>query len=608
MLSRVRQATGIIEAIVDTDERFGARTRICDGSFHIVSSAGHSRSSWCQHHARRPIAEREKKTPPTSAKGTTASKGDGSSTSAKDATASKGDGTSTSAKDTTASKGDGTSTLPFTTEVSLRCPAAFVPKKLRRVQGLRSPQGVRCLFKGEAFVSEASDLIGVDSPLLKWDPEYLERHLPKDMEWSVYNRGTRKIVMGHTSRYMNWADLAKLDASGLDTTAGEKRFTPVRRVDMTFASFMAATSSFERALRKSQAKGEAAATDPPYLGAELLLRPSMEDEDGIAHVGSTIRRDLVRGMLENPALRELITTDRLPRLNQLHMFVGSARTLYHCHYDIQPNLHVQLVGRKRFILFPPEEYERLHPFPVHHDYDRRAQIDLDAPDDSLFPGCTSARGVVVELEPNDVLYIPPCWWHHVQTLTTPCVSMACNFFPHVKGEARPECVDSAGHKLPVDRRHFGLGERAVELMAIRWLEEFLGRMLAPITSGAAGLSIGEERASKDGSSWGGPEKERAVAQWMVAMGGAAASRLLARGRREEARGVPPLMSPPTDLPEMQHKGKVAFNELDTFLRIRLALELGDPKAPPHSEFMRVADLVDAFIVKAVRHRGFDRKR
>ena len=84
-----------------------------------------------------------------------------------------------------------------------------------------------------------------------------------------------------------------------------------------------------------------------------------------------------------------------------------------------------LVG-KRFILFDPADWPSLYPFGCHHDLDRRSQLDLDdeAFNDAHFPNWKHARGKVVELSPGDCLYIPPYWWHHVQTLTTPCVSMA----------------------------------------------------------------------------------------------------------------------------------------------------------------------------------------
>ena len=49
------------------------------------------------------------------------------------------------------------------------------------------------------------------------------------------------------------------------------------------------------------------------------------------------------------SLKQLMDSGQLPLMKQVHLFVGSARTLYHCHYDLQPNLHVQLVGSKRCV-------------------------------------------------------------------------------------------------------------------------------------------------------------------------------------------------------------------------------------------------------------------
>ena len=46
------------------------------------------------------------------------------------------------------------------------------------------------------------------------------------------------------------------------------------------------------------------------------------------------------------------------------------------HYDEQQNFFVQLVGQKRCILFPPENYERLYPHPVYHPHDRQSQVKL----------------------------------------------------------------------------------------------------------------------------------------------------------------------------------------------------------------------------------------
>jgi hypothetical protein len=181
------------------------------------------------------------------------------------------------------------------------------------------------------------------------------------------------------------------------------------------------------------------------------------------------------------------------------------------HYDLNPNLHIQLVGRKRFVICPPEEWNNLYPFPVHHDFDRRSQLDLDAPDAARHSRAHRAKGFLVELEPGDALYIPPLWWHHVQTLTTPCVSVACWLYdlqpterdmmpssaaaaslerlkaeqlPPVASRSRaaagaciaraPPCVCNSfgGH-------FFGLSRGGAELSLLRWVEQVRNRHPTP---------------------------------------------------------------------------------------------------------------------------------
>jgi len=44
------------------------------------------------------------------------------------------------------------------------------------------------------------------------------------------------------------------------------------------------------------------------------------------------------------------------------------------HYDEQENFFAQIQGRKRFLLFHPDQYENLYPYPVHHPHDRQSQV------------------------------------------------------------------------------------------------------------------------------------------------------------------------------------------------------------------------------------------
>lgn len=46
------------------------------------------------------------------------------------------------------------------------------------------------------------------------------------------------------------------------------------------------------------------------------------------------------------------------------------------HYDEQQNFFAQIKGHKRCILFPPDQFECLYPYPVHHPCDRQSQVSF----------------------------------------------------------------------------------------------------------------------------------------------------------------------------------------------------------------------------------------
>jgi hypothetical protein len=111
------------------------------------------------------------------------------------------------------------------------------------------------------------------------------------------------------------------------------------------------------------------------------------------------------------------------------------------HYDLNYNFHVQVFGEKHFLLFPPEEHEKVYLFPRIHPHHRRSQIDLDHIDINKFPRFLAAKGAMevritepayyflaftfvtveyftaqVTLKAGDILYLPPFWFHHVTNL------------------------------------------------------------------------------------------------------------------------------------------------------------------------------------------------
>lgn len=90
------------------------------------------------------------------------------------------------------------------------------------------------------------------------------------------------------------------------------------------------------------------------------------------------------------------------------------------------NLVAQLVGRKEWILFAPEDGSNLYASRIpYEETSIFSQINLNesAIDLSQFPRFANARPYKVILEPGDVLYVPKHWWHFVKCLDTPAISV-----------------------------------------------------------------------------------------------------------------------------------------------------------------------------------------
>lgn len=115
----------------------------------------------------------------------------------------------------------------------------------------------------------------------------------------------------------------------------------------------------------------------------------------------------------------ILTTTSSPRWT----FPATPQSLSQYPPRAPPAPHPQVVGRKRFTLFPPWEHFNLHLFPRPHPLWHKSQADFGSPDADAAPQYSHARPYVAELGPGDVLYVPPLWSHYVETLT-PSVSLS----------------------------------------------------------------------------------------------------------------------------------------------------------------------------------------
>lgn len=89
------------------------------------------------------------------------------------------------------------------------------------------------------------------------------------------------------------------------------------------------------------------------------------------------------------------------------------------HNDSPDNIACCVAGKRTFTMFPPDQIENLYIGPVDITPSGRAisLVDFDAPDFNKFPKFNAAleHAIVVDLEPGDAVYIPPLWWHYVQS-------------------------------------------------------------------------------------------------------------------------------------------------------------------------------------------------
>ena len=101
------------------------------------------------------------------------------------------------------------------------------------------------------------------------------------------------------------------------------------------------------------------------------------------------------------------------------IWIGN-RTVASTHYDFSNNIACNLVGRRRFTLFPPDQIANLHPGPLEPTPGGQvvSMVDLRNPDFERYPSFRDAleAAQVAELEPGDLLIYPAMWWHNVEAL------------------------------------------------------------------------------------------------------------------------------------------------------------------------------------------------
>jgi Cupin-like domain len=147
--------------------------------------------------------------------------------------------------------------------------------------------------------------------------------------------------------------------------------------------------------------------------AEQVLRYAEFPKSPAVAAQSALIRDCLPGFAEENRL-ELVDANVLPRI-----WLGN-RITTPTHVDEWNNIGCVVAGRRRFTLFPPEQITNLYIGPL--DFAPTGApmslVSLRNPDFARYPKFREALAAahVAEVGPGDAVFIPPLWWHHVESL------------------------------------------------------------------------------------------------------------------------------------------------------------------------------------------------
>jgi hypothetical protein len=149
----------------------------------------------------------------------------------------------------------------------------------------------------------------------------------------------------------------------------------------------------------------------PFL--DRLLRDRTVPRPYAMAVQSIPTPELLPGFAEENRI-DLVDAAVVPRL-----WLGNAIRVA-THYDLQENIGVVVVGRRRFTLFPPDQVANLYmgPLELTPAGTPISLVDPANPDLDRYPRFAEAIAVAQDatLEPGDAIYIPFHWWHAVDSL------------------------------------------------------------------------------------------------------------------------------------------------------------------------------------------------
>jgi hypothetical protein len=142
-----------------------------------------------------------------------------------------------------------------------------------------------------------------------------------------------------------------------------------------------------------------------------LQAESTQAEPASVYMGSTNIHQYFPSLFAENCLQ-------LDQVNPMtNIWLGN-QTRVAAHFDFPHNLACNMVGKRTFTLFPPDQIGNLYIGPMEFAPGGQeiSMVNFDKPDFERFPKFEQALAAsfTAALEPGDVLFIPSMWWHHVR--------------------------------------------------------------------------------------------------------------------------------------------------------------------------------------------------
>lgn len=93
------------------------------------------------------------------------------------------------------------------------------------------------------------------------------------------------------------------------------------------------------------------------------------------------------------------------------------------HRDPLDGFLYQIMGRKKVLLYSPDQDSNLYPMKAYNNY-QPCWVKPERPDFEYFPNFQKARKVEVILHPGEILVQPAGWFHAVYCLDSPTFSVS----------------------------------------------------------------------------------------------------------------------------------------------------------------------------------------